>query len=86
MALQLGSDFKGISANYWKIIDYHVDDLLGKTYVTMGLYVSSATRSASKFNLLKKLDPIPMAGIDLTRAQIYDNLKKLDIFKSAKDC
>ena len=85
MALKLMKVFKGIPANYWRIISISEDIVAKKTSVELGLYCNDKTRKASEKNILdSKL--VQISGVDLTRPQIYAAIKALPIFSGATDC
>ena len=85
MALKLLKVFKGIPANYWKILSVSEDVLANKTTVGLGMYANDKTRKASVQNFLDH-KTIQIAGVDLTRVQIYAAIKALPTFKGAVDC
>jgi len=85
MALKLLQVFKGIPANYWKIVNISENIILNKTTIDLGLYINNGARKASELNILEhKL--VEIHGIDLTRAQIYKAIKALPYFANAVDC
>jgi len=85
MALLKPTTFKGVTAAYWKILYVSQDVISKKTTVGLGLYVNDAARLANIQNILDR-KVVQIKGLDLTRPQIYAELKKLDAFKNATDC
>ena len=85
MALKLLQVFKGVPANYWKIISISEDLIAHKTTVCLGLYTNDKSRKARVTNNLDN-KIIQIQGVDLTRAQIYIAIKALPAFKKAVDC
>jgi len=85
MAFKLLKLFKGVPANYWRIISVSEDLNSKKTTVKVGLYLTSGTRKKNSKNALD-CKVYSIMGIDLTRAQIYITLKALPDFKDAVDC
>jgi len=83
MAIQLDEGFKGIVGNYWKIIDVHERIIDNETDIVLGLYVSAKARSESVNNILKSL-PITLPGVDMTRAEQYIAIMKLDAWLNSK--
>jgi len=47
VALKLVMDYKGLSAEYWKILKSDTNFLSGETVVRLGLYKDKATRDAN---------------------------------------
>lgn len=85
MALKLLSVFKGVPANYWKILSISENILGKKTTVELGLYINHLARKASDSNILNR-KIVQLDGVDLTRVQIYDAIKKIPFFAKATDC
>ena len=84
MALILDTPFNGFTASYWKITKTVEDAFINETYVEMSLYKDQATREANiKTSLTYTTFRFP--AVDLTRADIYGLIKKLDDWKDAKD-
>ena len=63
MALQLETNFKGISANYWRIVRFDYSDIENKGLIRLGLYKDKATRDADVKNVLN-ITPINADGLD----------------------
>lgn len=84
MALQKDTNYKGITANYWKILSDRGDFLTGATSVTLGLYYDKAARDANPQNTLDQKF-IGLTAMDLTRVQEYDMIKLLPEFTDAQD-
>jgi len=53
MALKLQKNFKGINADYWKILRTDVSLIENKTLVRIGLYVSEDVRKKEINNFLE---------------------------------
>lgn len=86
MALKLPFEFKGIQADYWKITAVNEDFIESKTQVQVSLYASAEARAKDPKNVLFSIEPaFVIPGVDLTRSQIYEKLRELDIFKSAQN-
>lgn len=75
MALQQNFDYKGITANYWKIIKTEEDIINSKTKVVLGVYVNKAARDTGIMNILTVKESI-IAGIDLERQAVYTAVKQ----------
>jgi len=97
MALKLEEEYKGILANYWKIIKMEEDYTNSKTIVSLGLYKDATTRQQSVHNYLKT-EKFEISQIELTREKAYIEIKKpiyeeidgqqiqLNKFYDAEDC
>lgn len=72
MALQKDKNFKGIVANYWKIIYSKYNAISKMTTVTMALYFSKETRDADITNRLEEKE-FQFAG-ELTVEQCYGKI------------
>jgi len=84
MALKLQKNFKGINADYWKILRTDVSLIENKTLVRIGLYVSEDVRKKEINNFLE-LQAVFVEGTgDLEF--LYKNLKETELFKGAIDC
>jgi len=84
MALKKQIDFKGITADYWKILRTSEDSLTNKTEVLIGLYKDAEARDLNVNNILLR-EIFHISGIDTDRAQVYEKLKLLEYFKEAED-
>ncbi len=86
MALEAVVTWKGMKANYWKVISSVVNYIKGDTTVTMGLYLSAASRAESTNNVLKT-ESVTLKGIDFEREKLYPALKsiKQSLWVHAKD-
>lgn len=85
MALKLTQIFKGVPANYWKILSISEDLFSNKTTVRLGLYVNDKTRKSNVKNVID-YKIINISGVDLTRPQLYAAIKALPLFKDAVNC
>ena len=72
MALQKEQIFKGVAANYWKIIICKYNAISKYTTVTLALYFSKETRDADVANRLEEKD-FQFAG-ELTVEQAYGKI------------
>ena len=54
MALAIAFNYKGVSANYWKITKLAGDAIAGTTYVEVSLYYNQAARQADVTSLLDR--------------------------------
>lgn len=86
MALEAVVNWKGMRANYWKVISSISNYIKGDTTVTMGLYLNAASRAESTDNVLKT-ESVTLKGIDFQREKLYPALKgiKQSIWVHAKD-
>lgn len=84
MALELKEKYKGVEANYWKIIDYHQDALNNTTKVNLALYLDKATRDESKDNFLK-IETFYFDGVDYEREDLYLKIKDFGIYDDIND-
>lgn len=84
MALIKKTNFKGIDAEYWKIITLIEDFITNKTKVIMGLYVSRQARLINGINFVKR-ETFEIEDIDLDREQTYEKLRELAAFEGAQD-
>lgn len=75
MAIQKSSNFKGVAADYWKIIVSNYDAINLKSYVVMGLYLSQATRESNVENYLTTVD-FSFNGSAMTLAETYTKIKE----------
>lgn len=78
MALQKETSWKGVTANYWKIISASSDFRTNKTTVLLGLYNSKTSRDADVNNFLER-KVFEFSGVDLTREQEYVLIKESNI-------
>jgi len=93
MSLEKETDYFGVKANYWKIIDSKNDYIRGITHCSLGLYLNTLARSESIGNVLKRYN-VQLIGVDLTREQIYALMKvsklqdgkETNFFVDAIDC
>jgi hypothetical protein len=85
MALLLEKNYKGITANYWKIIDVHFDCLSNLTNATMGLYKDQEAREADPINNILETTAVQYDGVDFTRADLYPKVKLEESFATAED-
>lgn len=74
MALQKDKDFKGVVANYWKIISCKYNAISKYTTVTMALYFSKETRDADVANRLPDADKDFQFVGELTVEQAYGKI------------
>ena len=74
MALELQENFKGISASYWKIVDFSYNSRNNTTSVNLGLYVCKGARKEDCENFLK-MEHFYFEG-ELKREDIYLKLKE----------
>jgi len=84
MALQLTENYKGVSANYWKITDVEHRVKENRVIVLLSLYLDQQTRQADVENYLKS-DELSFDGLDYTRADLYAKIKQTNKFSSATD-
>jgi deoxycytidine triphosphate deaminase len=70
MALKKSKEWKGTTAEYWKIISSISDFVSGNTRVILGLYVSKEARDNNANNFVER-EVIQVNGIDLNRQQEY---------------
>ena len=84
MALKLTQTYKGITADYWRILAYIANVNKDETLVTVGLYASSDARAAGAGFVLEK-QAVVVEGVDLTRSDMYASLKALPEFNTAQD-
>jgi len=75
MALQLTENFKGIDANYFKIIETKEDVINNLTIVILGLYKDKDSRDLDIKNYLKK-ETINITGLDYIREMLYVKIKE----------
>jgi len=93
MALKLQTTFKGLTAEYWKIIKTYHNFVNGKVVVRLALYKDSATRLANVNDFID-LKTFEFDDGDTTRENIYGLIKASKIvddvetnpFASAEDC
>jgi len=86
MALQKSEDFKGIKANYWKVVNSEENYITNSTVVRVGLFVSDATREDNITSYLKT-SVVSLGSTDLNRKDIYTELKASGCYwNDAKDC
>lgn len=76
MSLQLTENYKGIEANYWKILSTQQNFVQENTRIVIGLYKDHASRQADKTNVLKN-ESYVIDSVDLNRAGQYTALKNL---------
>lgn len=74
MALKLLENYKGISAEYWKILDFSYNARNNTTSVNLALYFSEETRKEGKENFLK-MEHFYFEG-ELKREDIYTKIKE----------
>ncbi len=84
MALLKTTTYKGIDAEYWKIIWSNEDYLRNLTMVKIALYLNKNTRDANTNNYLTT-NIYSFEGSDLTRINQYDMLKLLGDFTNSID-
>lgn len=84
MAIKNQYIFKGIIADYWKIIETIQDIRNNKTLVTLGLYANNKARLDDVNNILMNLQ-LTISGVDFTRDELYSEIKKLDAWITSQD-
>jgi len=85
MALTLQTIYKGLTAEYWKIISVSENMMANQTLVRLALYKDKATRDANIADFID-LRALTFDGLDLTREAIYPLIKGLTEFSTATDC
>ena len=83
MALKLATVYKGVDADYWKILEIQSNFRTSQTWVTIGLYRSEETRQESE-NYILDQKVFTIDGVDHTRATAYEELKVAE-FNGATD-
>lgn len=68
---------KGVTASYWKINSQVCDYLNNITRVDLGVYASKAVRDANLQDFLA-MRTFTFESSDLTRKEMYDNIKVLE--------
>ena len=84
MALKLIEDYKGIDAEYWKIITNENDYRTSKTKSIMGLYVDESHSESGVANFLKREVRI-FDVVDTSRDGIYTLWKKSNMIPSVDE-
>lgn len=84
MSLKKSTLYKGVTAEYWKIIHIDTHYLGDVTTVQVALYKDEATRRNNPEDYLS-IHIVLMQGSDLTRQQIYTALKQETVFQGAFD-
>jgi len=93
MALKLQTNFKGITAEYWKILKADTGFIEGKTLVRLGLYKDKTAREANTANFID-VKAFIYDIVEATRAELYAKIKEPVIvnevntnpFTNAEDC
>jgi len=85
MALKLNSNFKGTTAEYYKILAATSDSTVLKTKVCLGLYLSQDARTENINNFLERVI-LELPGANLSYDEIYTLIKQTEAFASAEDC
>lgn len=70
MAIKKVKEYKGQSAEYWKIIRRTVSELDNSTVFVLALYFNRASSKANVHNLLESQE-VRIAGELLTKAECY---------------
>ena len=83
MALQKDYNYKGIIANYWKILDYKYESLSDETIVTIGVYLNKEARDANKLNFIDRI-VLEVKG-ENKRDGLYVELKNKKQFANSLD-
>lgn len=83
MALQLTEEYKGIEANYWKIIRSDSDVTSDTTRIVLALYKDITARNESVLNYLKS-NTFRFPGVDMTRTELYSAIKEPVMEKQIK--
>lgn len=84
MALKLKTNYKGASAEYWKILSLNFNALENRTTVMLGLYINKDVRDSNAENFLVR-EPIILEG-EFTRETAYPTIKLLSNWTKAVDC
>jgi len=84
MALQLDVLYKGIIADYWKIVSMVPNYVHNYTQVQVNLYVNKDIRDDGDHNSLEQYN-FSLEGVDLTRSDVYAALKSDPTFEGAID-
>lgn len=84
MALQKDYKYKGITANYWKIWDYHYEIDSDSTTVVLALYLNKEARDENKFNFLSKIVIEEVKG-EAIRSGLYQKLKEKELLINSLD-
>lgn len=82
MALRKATVFKGIEADYWKIINLQSAIASDETYVTLGLYKDQAAREENIGNTLCER-VFRFEGLDYTRETAYAKIKESKMSEAA---
>jgi hypothetical protein len=83
MALKLQTNFKGLTAEYWKILRVDHDYKTNQVVVRLALYKDQATRETNIDNFLDMRAFIFDDG-DLTREELYPKIKESKIVDGAE--
>lgn len=83
MALKLSKQFKGITADYWKIMSTVYDAIPNQTRVILGLYISKEARELDANNFVERI-VFAYTG-ELGRDELYSKIKSEEMFLTAED-
>jgi len=75
MALKFREEYKGILAEYWKLIELKQDFATLKSIAILALYKDEQIRRRHVSNYLK-IEKVELGCIDLSRADAYTEIKK----------
>lgn len=83
MAIQKETQWKGLTASYWKIIDVKVDYQRGHTTTTVGLYANKEAREQDVQNYLTKYQYVfqkifPHESAEDLRDQLYNEMLEME--------
>jgi len=93
MALKLTTEYKGLTAEYWKILKADHDFSSGKVVVRLALYKDQTTRNADINNFID-IKAFVFDNGDTIREDLYAKIKESKIvdevetnpFVNAEDC
>ena len=94
MALRLKTDYQGIDADYWKIVNMRVDYRSQTSILDLALYFSEDTRRENIKNVLL-IKQFVFHSLDMDRQEQYNQIKapvlnekkgNTNVFAEAEDC
>lgn len=85
MALKKLVLYKGVEAEYHKILRMFVDTQSNNTIITIGIYKDKDTRNSDWNNFLGEPSSLVLEGADYSRSGAYTKLKTLPEYEGATD-
>jgi len=78
MALRKDYNYKGITANYWKITNANWDGFINTMYIELSLYLNESSRNNNVNDVLITKSFIFSNMAEVSREELYENIKNIE--------